>query len=146
MVQFFVDEHDFVRFPDLRNAELGTIGFVSPHKQIEEDFDAVVVRVRDGEMMVLRTDFRDFDFPLRFLSVDAPELNTGTPGQEAREYLANLIEGVEVIVKIDRFNRVEKFGRLLGDVVSGGLVVSESMVHAGHALPFDRRREGSIPQ
>ena len=138
-------DHDYETFPELTNTELSEIGFTSPHVQIESDFRAVVVNVHDGDTVTLRCDFRDFDFPLRFLSVDAPELSTGAPGSESMEWLRNEVEGREVEVRVDRDNRVEKYGRLLGDLVVVGVNIGESMVNLGFAFPFDRRREGELP-
>lgn len=139
-----VDEHDWVNFPELRNDELDELLLVSPHFQIVMDFEALVVRVHDGDTVTLRIEERDFDFPLRFLSIDAPELSTGAQGEEAREFLKGLVEGREVYVKVDPLNRVEKFGRLLGDLIVDGLNVGETMVQLGYAFPFERRREGEI--
>ena len=139
-----VFEHDYNNFPELTNKQLAEFGFMSPHEQITRDFVAEVIKVSDGDTVTLRVDFRDFDFPLRFLSVDAPELNTGIPGEEAKNFLAEMVEGEQVIVKIDRFNRVGRYGRLLGDIVIDGIVVSDIMQQLGFALPFGRRREGSI--
>lgn len=141
----FGDEHDWKKYPELRNNEIEEFGLLSPHEQILRDFDATVVKVHDGDTVTLRCSFRDFDFPLRFSSIDAPELSTGIAGDEARAYLSQLCLGVEVVVLIDRFNRVEKWGRLLGDVVVGGVNVGETMVHMGFATPFNLRREGSLP-
>ena len=141
----FGDEHDWKNYPELTNAELGEIGFLSPHTQIESDFEAVVVRVHDGDTVTLRCDFRDFDFPLRFLSIDAPELSTGEAGEVSKHYLQSRAEGCTVRVRIDPNNRVEKYGRLLGDLVVDGLNMSEEMILLGFALPFEQRREGEIP-
>ena len=141
----FGEEHDFKRFPELTNSEIDEFGFLSPHEQITSDFVGLVVKVSDGDTVRLRVGFRDFDFPLRFSSVDAPELSTGSSGQEARDFLKELILGELVDVRIDRFNRVEKYGRLLGDVVVGGLNVGEVMVYLGFAVPFGLRRDGSLP-
>src|SRR3990167_721271 len=141
----FGEEHDFVRFPELSNSEIDEFGFLSPHVQITSDFVGVVVKVHDGDTVRLRVDFRDFDFPLRLSSVDAPELSTGSAGLEARDFLKELIEGELVDVRIDRFNRVEKYGRLLGDGVVGGLNVGEVMVYLGFAVPFGLRRDGNLP-
>ncbi len=66
--------HDFVRFPELRNSQLDFYYWESPHKQIFEDFIATVVKVTDGDTIRVETDFRDFDFPVRFLDIAAPEL------------------------------------------------------------------------
>lgn len=139
------DEHDWKNYPELANSEIAEFGFASPHVQFVEDFQALVVRVHDGDTVTLRSDLRDFDFPLRFLSIDAPELNTGVPGEEARDFVKGLCEGEMVEVKIDGTNRVDKYGRLLGDVVVAGQSVSEVELMFGYALPFESRLDGSLP-
>lgn len=141
----FADEHDFEKYPELSNTGIDTFGFASPHMQIETDFFAKVVKVHDGDTVTLRAGFRDFDFPLRFLSVDCPELNTGVPGQEARDFVKDLILNEDVAIKINKNNRVDKYGRLLGDVIHRGLNVSELLLQFGYALPFTRRAEGQLP-
>lgn|SRR3990167_3060617 len=138
-------EHDYKEYPELTNTELNEIGFTSPHIQITEDFHAIVVKVHDGDTVTLNCDFRDFDFPLRQAFVDAPELNTGEPGSAAKDWLEQEIEGEEVEIKIDRKNRVEKYGRLLGDIWFRGVSVGDTMIRLGLVSPFERRREGEIP-
>jgi len=140
-----VFEHDYINFPELTNKQISEFGFTSPHKQIVEDFPARVVKVSDGDTITLRATFRDFDFPLRFLSVDAPELSTGDKGAKSKDWLKEFIEDQLVDVKINRENRVGKFGRLLGDVVFKGLNMGDLMVQKGLATPFGRRREDSLP-
>lgn len=141
----WADEHDWKNYPELTNVEIAEFGFSSPHFQFVEDFQAVVVKVHDGDTVTLRSDLRDFDFPLRFLLIDAPELNTGTPGEEARDFVKGLCEGEMVEVKIDGTNRVDKYGRLLGDVVVAGQSVSETELMFGYAWSFDSRLEGELP-
>jgi endonuclease YncB( thermonuclease family) len=138
-------DHDFVKYPELTDSELQTLGLLSPHEQITQDFEATVVKVHDGDTVTLRTSFRDFDFPLRFLSVDAPELNTGHPGEESRDWLKSQVLGETVQVRIQRGNRVGKYGRLLGDLVVGGVNIGHTMMQLGFALPYGQRREGEIP-
>lgn len=96
------------------------------NKQITGDFFATVVKVHDGDTITLRTAFRDFDFPLRIANIDAPEMNAG--GEWAREYLKSKILGKEVLVAINPKNRVGKYGRLIGEVFSGGFNVGEDMM------------------
>lgn len=138
-----VREHDFKNFPELSNEQMSTMYFESPHKQIFEDFKAKVVKVTDGDTVKLSTDFRDFEFPLRIRDIDAPELNQDM-GIEAKAHLTELIEGEEVEILIDPTNRLEKWGRLLGDVVFNGVQMSEEMERQGFAIPFNRRREGQF--
>ena len=135
--------HDFNKFPELTNKQIQELQLQSPHKQITEDFDATVVRVVDGDTIRLRTDFRDFEFPLRFLDIDAPEMNAG--GEVAKSWLKTRIEGRRVKILIDRTRRVDKYGRLLGKVFHGGLDVGNEELMLGLAIPFTRRTEGKLP-
>lgn len=138
-----VFEHNYEEFPELTNAQLSEFGFSSPHPQIVEDFDAVVVKVTDGDTITLRTEFRDFDFPLRLLGIDARELNEG--GEEARDWLKTKILNADVRIQIDQNNRVGKYGRLLGNVIHNGMSVADEEINLGLAFPFGQKQEGQIP-
>lgn len=135
-------EHDYKKYPELTRRQLEEFGFSSPHVQITEGFRAKVVRVHDGDTVTLRTDFRDFDFPLRLLDIDAPEMNAG--GEEARDWLINRILNAEVEIKITK-NRVDKYGRLLGHIIHQGLDVGEEELMRGLVVPFTQRRERELP-
>ena len=135
--------HNFKAFPELTNSQMDELYMESPHKQIFENFKAKVKKVRDGDTIVLEWEERDFAFPLRVKDIDAPELNI-KGGHEAKAYLQELIEGEDVEIIIDPKNRVEKWGRLLGDISFNGTLVSEDMIRMGLATPFERRREGII--
>ena len=138
-----VFEHDYEAYPELTNRQMSDFGFSSPHIQYEEDFDAKVSKVHDGDTVTLETRERAFAFPLRLLNVDAKELNEG--GEEAREWLKNRVLGETVRIKIDKKQRVGKYGRLLGRIIHSGLDVSEEMLNMGLVWPFGRRKEGEIP-
>jgi len=135
-------EHDYKAFPELTNAQLADFGFSSPHPQFTEDFDAVVVKVHDGDTLSLTTPERDFIFPLRLLDIDAPELSEG--GEEARDWLKNLVLNETIRVQIDPDNRVGKYGRLLGKVIYGGMDVGEEMLHLTLVSKFGFKKEGQI--
>ena len=135
-----MEPHDYVKFPELTNAQMDTLELTSPHVQIKDDFRAIVEKVTDGDTVRLSCSFRDFTFPLRFLNIDAPEMNAG--GEEAKEWLKGMVEGDEVEIKIDKRNRVGKYGRLLGTVISGGLDMGEAMLSLGYAVPFGMKNEG----
>ncbi len=138
-------EHDFEKYPELRNGdEMDTFYFQSPHKQILEDFRATVVKVHDADTITLRWKDRDFDFPLRFAVINAPELNE-PGGKEARDWLEAKILNQEVDIKINQRNRVEKWGRLLGNVVFHGIDLGDEMMGNGMATPFARRNEFKLP-
>jgi len=136
-------DHDYKNFPELTNVQLQELQFTSPHKQITENFEATVVKVHDGDTITLKTNFRDFDFPLRLLNIDSKEIGEG--GEEAREWLKSKILGKEITVSIDSNNRVGKYGRLLGNVLFQGLDIGEEELHLGLAVPFGTKNEGKIP-
>lgn len=135
-------EHDFKKYPELTNKQLAMY-IQSPHKQITEDFRAIVTKVHDGDTITVRTDFRDFDFPIRFLGTNAKEMGEG--GAEARDFLKGLILGEEVEVLIDRHQRVGKYGRLLGVIVSKGMRINDIMINLGFSTTFEERNKGKLP-
>ena len=135
-------DHDFIKYPELPNSKLNEMQFISPHKQITEDFRAEVIKVHDGDTITLHTNFRDFDFPLRFLGIDAPEMNAG--GEITRDWLKGKILGQEIDVLIDPKQRVGKYGRLLGKVLYRGLDLGEEELNLGLAKDFNSRYEGDI--
>lgn len=135
-------DHDFEQFPELTNAQLESLELLSPHIQITADFDAVVVKVVDGDTVRLTTSFRDFDFPLRLLDIDTKELNEG--GEDAKKWLREKLTGSEVRVMIDSQNRVGRYGRLLGRIFFNGLDVGQEMLYLGYAVPFGSRKESLV--
>jgi endonuclease YncB( thermonuclease family) len=137
-------EHDFKTYPELTNKQMDELQFLSPHKQITEDFDATVVKVHDGDTITLLTDFRDFRFPLRLLDIDSPEMNAG--GEVARDWLKGRILGENVRITINRNNRVDKYGRLLGKVLHAGLDIGEEELRLGLCTTFENRRETEFPK
>ncbi len=131
--------------PELRNSELALHYFESPHKQIFNDFEAKVEKVVDGDTIEVSCDFRDFNFKIRSLGIDAPELNE-PGGKEAKEFLKERIEGEEVKILIDKDNRVGKWGRLMGKIQSDGEILEETLLRIGMATTFENRNEGEIPK
>lgn len=135
--------HNFQRYPELTNSQMQVYYFESPHKQITEDFEADVVKVTDGDTIILKTSFRDFNFPLRFLDTNAPEMNEG--GRTAKDWLTERILNKKVHITIDPSKRVGKYGRLLGRVMSGGLDIANEMMNLGLVTSFENRNEGKLP-
>ena len=129
-------EHDFKRFPELTNNQMGFYYFDSPHEQITKDFTARVVKVSDGDTIRVETDFRDFDFPIRFLDTDATEMDT-SDGVKSQRWLENLILGKEIEVLMDDTNRVEKWGRLLGEILFQGININKQSILENFAVRFE---------
>ena len=136
-------EHDYEAFPELSNSQLEQLQFSSPHTQITEDFDALVVKVYDGDTVTLETDFRDFAFKLRFLEIDSEEMNEG--GIAARDWLRTKILGKKVHILMNPINRVGKYGRLLGRVLYNGMDVGEEEIQLGLCKAFGKKKEGEVP-
>ena len=134
--------HDFIKFPELTNRQLQE-HIVSPFPQITEDIFVDVIKVIDGDTIKVRWEKRDFDFPVRFLDINAPEMNEG--GEESKEYLKSVIEGEEVQLLINKNQRVGKYGRLLAKIISLGMDVGEMMIMLGYATSFENRNENKLP-
>ena len=136
--------HDFKKFPELTNSQIGLYYFDSPHKQIAEDFWAKVVRVKDGDTIQVKADFRDFDFPIRFSNILAAELNE-KGGIESQKWLSSQILGKEVEIIINPKNRVGKWGRLLGRVRYLGFDIGELSIQNNKSINLDEEQD-PIPQ
>lgn len=132
-------DHDYQKFPELTNTQLTEMPFDSPHPQITGDFEAKVTKVIDADTVTLLTSFRDFPFPLRLLDVDAQELSEG--GEEAAAWLRRRLLGKQVMVLIDGSNRVGKYGRLLGEIISEGMNVVDEMRFRGLVAEFGKKNE-----
>ena len=136
--------HDFEKFPELTNSQMDFYYFESPHKQIFENFFAKVIRVTDGDTIQVKWEERDFDFPIRFLDINAPEMNEER-GQAVKDWLKERIEGAEVEILINKKNRVDKWGRLLGHIFHRGMDTGNEMMNLGLVTSFEARNEGKIP-
>lgn len=130
--------------PELPNSVMDIYYFQSPHKQILESFRARVVKVHDGDTIRVKWVDRDFDFPVRFLGTNAPEMSEPR-GAESRDWLSARILGENVDILIDKKNRVGKWGRILGKVQFGGRILGDEMISLGLSTSFENRNEGQFP-
>lgn len=76
---------------------------------------------------------------LRLYGINAPELHK-PGGQEAKSFLANLVDGKQVTLRTLK-DKQEKYGRYLGLLLlpngpAPGANVNQMMVEAGHAVPY----------
>ena len=136
--------HDFKKFPELTNNQMNIYYFASPHKQITEDFKCKVVKITDGDTIRVKWEERDFDFPIRFLKINSPELNE-KGGLRSRDWLVKQILNKEVDVVIDPQKRVERWGRLLGEIFFGGRSINLQSIDEGFSVPFGEPISGNIP-
>ena len=127
--------HDFKTHPELSNNQMAIYYWDSPHKQILDDFNGIVVKVTDGDTIRVKTDFRNFDFPVRFSFIQAPEMNT-KEGEKSQSWLENEILGDEVLIQINPENRVGKWGRILGDIIHMGRSMNDLSLNLGYSSVF----------
>ena len=129
--------HDFKLFPELTNSQMQIYYFQSPHKQIVEPFLAEVVKVTDGDTIRVKWQERDFNFPVRMAEIAAPELDE-RGGLDSQKFLSNQILG-EIVEVIPTKTRVEKWGRLLANVMFLGMDMSAHIINNGHAVSWADR-------
>lgn len=93
-----------------------------------------VVRVKDGDSLMLeRLDVKRTS-EIRLAGIDAPELDQPW-GVQARSALRRLVLGQAVVVEVtDR----DRYGRLVGRMWRGRTYVNAAMTDQGHAWAFDR--------
>ncbi len=126
--------HDFNAWPELSNNQMQFYYFDSPHKQITEDFTAMVTKVHDGDTITVRWNERNFDFPIRLADINAPELNEAR-GHKARDWLEGRLLGEEVNIILSE-QRVEKWGRILGTIYHDGINVADEEIQLGLAMTW----------
>ena len=139
-----VFEHDFNQYPELSNSQMEVLEFVSPHPQITNDFYGTCTKVVDGDTIHVATSFRSFDFPIRLLDIDSPEISE-VGGQETKLWLEAKILQKEIHVLVDYNNRVDKYGRLLGRIFENGMDIGQEELYLGLAVPFGSKKEGDVP-
>jgi len=97
-------------------------------------FEGRVVRVKDGDsLMVERQDVKRTS-EIRMAGIDAPELAQPW-GIQSRSALRRMVQGQRVRVEVtDR----DAYGRLVGKVWAGRTYVNAAMTEQGHAWAFSR--------
>ena len=129
--------HNFKLWPELTNSQMQIYYFESPHKQITEPFLAEVVKVTDGDTIRVAWAERNFDFPVRMAELAAPELDE-QGGLDSQKFLSNEILGEEVEI-IPTKTRVEKWGRLLANIMFLGMDMSQLSIDNGKAVSWKDR-------
>ena len=101
-------------------------------------YDAVCVRVVDGDTIKVDWDLGAGVWlrneTLRLYGIDAPELRgqERPKGQEARKWLADLIEGKPITIRTLK-DKKGKYGRYLATVWFGDHNVNQRMIQLGLA-------------
>lgn len=110
-------------------------------------YRAEVTRVVDGDTIDVDIDLGFYTWlksqRIRMVGIDAPETRgkERPDGLEAKAFLADLIEGKEIIIRTykgrDGGDEKGKWGRWLGRVYINGLDVNQHMIETGHAEAYN---------
>lgn len=97
-------------------------------------FKARVLRVKDGDSLVIQRYDVKRTSEIRLVGIDAPELAQPW-GIQSRSGLRRIVQGKDVTVEVtDR----DRYGRLVGKVWQGRAYVNAAMTLSGNAWAFDR--------
>ncbi len=135
--------HDFKNFPELTDTQMLHYYFDSPHKQITENIFAIVTKVLDGDTIKVKWAERDFEFPVRFANIAAPEKKE-EGGLESKLWLENRLLGKEIFIAINPRNRVGKWGRLIGYILESGIDVGKESIMNGQSVAWADIDKGKI--
>ena len=106
-----------------------------------------VTKVVDGDTIDVVIDLGfdiSFTTRVRLAGIDTPESRTRdlaekALGLESKAYLASILEGAEnIVIKTEKINSTEKFGRVLGWLYVNGEIdsVNSEMIDKGYAWKY----------
>jgi micrococcal nuclease len=106
-----------------------------------------VRKVVDGDTIDVVIDLGfdiSFTTRVRLAGIDTPESRTKdlaekALGLESKAYLASILEGAEnIVIKTEKINSTEKFGRVLGWLYVNGEIdsVNSEMINEGYAWKY----------
>ena len=93
-------------------------------------FEGAVIRVSDGDTLIVRAG--EVNFRVRLHGIDAPERGQAY-GTKARDILAGMVTGAAVTIKV---MDVDRYGRLIGMVYAGPLLVNLELLKQGYAWHY----------
>ncbi len=95
-----------------------------------ERVEATVTRITDGD--TIEVEVKGVAFRVRYIGIDAPEMNGEPLGEEARA--ANVaLAGGKRIVMIRDLSEADRYGRLLRHIFADGIFVNRELVRIGLA-------------
>lgn len=97
------------------------------------DVTGKVVGVVDGDTLVVLSQGRPVK--IRLANIDAPELHGQAFGMASKQALSGLVFNQEVRV-VDRGN--DRYGRMIGEVLVGGINVNRLQVKKGMAWVYEK--------
>jgi micrococcal nuclease len=96
--------------------------------------EAVVTKITDGDSIEVEVD--GVAFRVRYVGMNAPEMNGEPLGEESRAANAALLGG-KTIVMIRDLSEADRYGRLLRHVFADGVFVNRELVRLGLARAED---------
>lgn len=102
-----------------------------------------VLKVVDGDTIDVEVDL-GFDISIkrrvRIFGIDAPETRTRDKeekarGKESKKFLKELIANSNETIYLRSYD-VDKYGRVLGEIIIDGTSVSKTMIAEGHAVEY----------
>ena len=113
----------------------------------KNEYDVTVVKVVDGDTIDVEIDLGfdiSFSSRVRLAGIDTPESRTTNKaekvlGLEAKEYVKSKIKDAkDVVIKTEKMDSSEKYGRILGWLFLDGSKVSvnEQMIADGYAWGY----------
>lgn len=115
---------------ELRNINISGFGLGKPFEKTQE-LQGKVVKVVDGDTINV-LDSNQTQHKIRLFGIDAPEKKQSF-GNKAREYLASLIAGKDVVVLVKDKDRYQ---RSIGIVLLDGKDINKEMVKNGYAWAY----------
>lgn len=94
-----------------------------------------VVGVHDGDTVkvVFFNNKVLIRYSVRLVGINAPELKTGVPGQESKQYLHNRVFGKVISVDMAGW---DKIGRILGVLYVKDVNINQEMLAKNLAIPY----------
>ena len=112
-----------------------------PHYVLSEEYEAVVLKVIDGDTIYIKSD--NGRKKVRLRHIDAPEIGQSY-GKEAKIFLDKQIDGKKIIVNSDYKDR---YGRDIGDIFvynnDEAIYINAKLVKSGHAWVYKSYRKNT---
>lgn len=112
-----------------------------------EYIEARVTRVADGDTLTVREKGSNNKIKIRLLGIDAPELKM-EGGDASQSHLENLIRSGNNQVRIYYLSKkkFDRYGRIIGKVVTNNIDVNRQMVLDGHAWFYRNYQKDVMPR
>ena len=112
-----------------------------PHYVLSGEYEAVVLKVIDGDTIYIKSD--NGRKKVRLRHIDAPEIRQSY-GKEAKIFLDKQIDGKKIIVNSDYKDR---YGRDIGDIFvynnDEAIYINAKLIKSGHAWVYKSYRKNT---